>query len=226
MDDKTLNVRSMSDLAGGGDAHPTPRQKRAGHVSLHTIDHLMGAAIMKEDLPAHAFIDESLKKKNAGQAAAVRCNLWNPVLYDCKFGEGTEWSCQSTSRNVGACEVFIGNHDAPCSVSDEDFTGLKSRRKKVDTPTDKLALSQDQPLQPPSNLSGPPERSRWFQELVVVLDLLPATCKQRVNPVKTKDPHLITCSNPIHATWNGGSRNIQFPSKLICKLAFPQPLSK
>ena len=59
MDDKTLNVRSMSDLAGGGDVHPTPRQKRAGHISLHTIDHLMGAAIMKEDLPSHAFIGQT-----------------------------------------------------------------------------------------------------------------------------------------------------------------------
>ena len=129
--------------------------------TFHGTDHFVGVATLNGNLPTSVFIDEGTGKRmiqpsprNLWQAGGVLATSDDPearpaspmavkpkagsVVGEAPFAThavdtATAYTTDSASygRRVGAFEAFVGKHDAPSLATPDDFTGLQSRRKKV-----------------------------------------------------------------------------------------------
>jgi hypothetical protein len=148
MDQQTLNIRSMLELAGGGELVPERRSKRAQQHGrdLHTMDHFVGIALVNDALPKEAVcgVMENGGKRIV-EPSPRRMDIWqagggmthnahkhpthppnNPTA--ATSAEPSNGASAPERPPPGAYEAFVGNHTA-ASLDDGFTSGLHRWRK-------------------------------------------------------------------------------------------------
>jgi hypothetical protein len=136
MDDQTLNIRSMLELAGGGELVPERHSKRAQEHDrdLHNMDHFIGIALVNDALPKEAvcgvmenggkrIVEPSPRRMDIWQAGGGMTHLAHKHPTN-----GASAPLERPPPPPGAYEAFVGNPTA-ASLDDGFTSGLHRWRK-------------------------------------------------------------------------------------------------